>query len=58
MASSTDIDVLVSDNTAVDLTLFQYWLDGYSGKQLHTTLFDISQVYVTAGTNYLILLSQ
>lgn len=28
MSSFTDIDVLVSDNTAVDLTLFQYWLDG------------------------------
>ena len=32
MSAITDIDVLVSDNTAVDLLLFQYWLDGYSGK--------------------------
>jgi hypothetical protein len=32
MATTADIDVLVSDNTAVDLVLFEYWLDGYSGK--------------------------
>lgn len=32
MISYTDIDVLVSDNIAVDLVLYQYWLDGYSGK--------------------------
>lgn len=27
-----DIDVLVADNTAVDLDIYQYWLDGLSGK--------------------------
>lgn len=28
----TDIDVLVSDKTTLDLDLFEYWLDGHSGK--------------------------
>lgn len=32
MSTVADIDVLVSDNTAVDLVLFEYWLDGYSGE--------------------------
>lgn len=30
--SFTDIDVLVADNITVDLVLYQYWLDGYSGR--------------------------
>lgn len=39
MGTITDIDVLVSDNTAVDLVLFEYWLDGYSGKSINPYIF-------------------
>lgn len=40
MFSFTNIDVLVSDNIAVDLVLYQYWLDGYSGKFYLMTEFE------------------
>jgi len=33
MGSLSDVDVLVTDNTTVDLILFDYWLDGYSVEQ-------------------------
>ena len=33
MGSLNDVDVLVTDNTTVDLVLFDYWLDGFSVEQ-------------------------
>lgn len=33
MGSFNEVDVLVTDNTTVDLVLFDYWLDGYSVDQ-------------------------
>lgn len=51
MATTTDIDVLVSDNTAVDLLLFQYWLDGYSGKNQVASITFIEELEKRLSTN-------